>query len=61
MASGNEIVAMIKSVNRIPERRTECERCAWPLEEHPRRGLHCPLCGWTENLTERKKIWNDNA
>ena len=57
MAAGDEIVQMINEVRaRQPERRTECEQCAWPLNEHPIKGLHCELCGWTENIYRRKQI-----
>ena len=56
MAAGDVIVQMIKSIDRVPQRRTECEQCAWPLEEHPTKGLHCPVCGWTENIYRRKSL-----
>jgi len=59
MASGDEIVAMIKEVlAQEPVRRTECENCAWPLTEHPMKGLHCPLCGWVEYPYFKKTIYD---
>ena len=59
MAAGDEIVAMIKDViSQPPVRRTECEQCAWPLNEHPTKGLHCSLCGWTEYPYQRKTIYD---
>ena len=57
MATGDEIVQMIKEVRaQKPIRRTECEQCAWPLNEHPTKGLHCPVCGWMENIYRRKTL-----
>ncbi len=52
----NTLASMIKAIDTTPIRRTECERCAWPLNEHPEKGLHCILCGWTEYPYYRKSI-----
>lgn len=53
----NNLVSMIKEVrDQQPIRRTECEQCAWPLNEHPTKGLHCVLCGWMEFPYVRKSI-----
>ena len=57
MAAGDEIVQMIREIRaKSLERRTECEQCAWPLNEHPTKGLHCSLCGWTEFPYRRKTL-----
>jgi len=50
MAAGEEILAMIKEIKeQTPEKMTECPVCSAPLEEHPKKGLHCRFCGWTEH------------
>ncbi len=57
MAAGDVILAEIRRIRDLaPVRRTECEQCAWPLNEHPEKGLHCVLCGWTEHPYYRKNI-----
>ena len=51
MPTGDEIVAWKKAIEeQVPYKRSDCPRCAWPLEEHPGselrpKGLHCPFCG----------------
>ena len=57
MGAGEEILAMIKSVREQQlERRTDCPNCGWPLNEHPTKGLHCPLGDWAEFPYRRKNI-----
>ena len=49
MATGNEILAWKKEIEKRPlEKRTDCPRCGWTLLEHPVKGLHCEFCGWRE-------------
>ena len=44
----NEIQTWKKEIEKqIPEKRTECPICAWTLQEHKTKGLHCPFCGFT--------------
>ncbi|MAH46915.1 hypothetical protein CMI37_13880 [Candidatus Pacearchaeota archaeon] len=38
-----------------PERRTDCPRCDYPLEETDAGISHCKFCGWTEGLSIRRR------
>ena len=46
MAIGDDILAMMRACEEMPEyQRTDCPECGWHIDSVDG-VLHCPFCGW---------------
>jgi rubrerythrin len=48
----SEMKKAAKEAAEEQKERTLCPDCSYPLEKHPNGTLHCPFCGYTDNLTK---------
>ena len=59
MAAFEEIKAMLKAAEETQlVQRQSCPECGWSLDKHKITGiLHCRLCGWTDELSQRQEVY----
>lgn len=55
MGAFDELKGMMKPREAVEM--TDCPNCGYSLSKQKTTGiLHCPLCGWTENLSQSQEV-----